>query len=108
RKKIISTIFAYLIFVSCSHDASLETQKIQGPRPEGFGSFTPGGTCKNIVHVPTLDSAGPGSLHDAIGSDRIIVFDVAGTINKFEWDSSNEFPVFNLTIDGSTAPAPGI
>ena len=43
-----------------------------------------------------------------MGSNCIIVFDVSGTINNFQWDSSNEFPVFNLTIDGSSAPSPGI
>ncbi|MEI9910424.1 MAG: hypothetical protein WDO71_12605 [Bacteroidota bacterium] len=75
---------------------------------EGFGANTPGGKGQQVVHVTNLDATGPGSLHDAIGSNRTIVFDVAGTINNFNWDSSIEPGVSFLTIDGSTAPAPGI
>jgi K319-like protein len=76
---------------------------------EGFGSGTKAGAGKKIVHVTNLNSSGPGSLFDAIGSDRTIVFDVAGTIKAFRWDASDHNVVISyLTIDGSTAPAPGI
>ncbi len=74
---------------------------------EGFGATTPGGKGKQIVHVKNLNAKGPGSLYESMGSNRIIVFDVAGTI-FFRWDSSDEFPVSYLTIDGSTAPPPGV
>jgi hypothetical protein len=108
RRKILVVLFVYLLFISCSRESSAENQKIQSKSLQGFGTITTGGEGKLVVHVTNLDSAGPGSLKAAMGSDRIIVFDVAGTINKFEWDSSNEFAVSNLTIDGSSAPAPGI
>lgn len=108
RKKVLATLFLYLLFISCSRHPDTQSQKSQTNKPEGFGSITLGGTGKIIVHVTNLDSAGPGSLYNAMGSDRIIVFDVAGIINNFQWDSSNEFPVSNLTIDGNTAPSPGI
>jgi hypothetical protein len=79
------------------------------PKYEGFGSGTRGGKGKPKVHVTNLNAKGPGSLYAAMGSNRIIVFDVGGTINGFRWDASDENVVIsNLTIDGSTAPAPGI
>ena len=106
-KKAVYLPLYFLLFFSCERDVSTTAKTV--PRSfEGFGSITTGGTGKITVHVTNLDSAGPGSLYNAIGSDRIIVFDVSGTIMNFQWDSSNEFPVFNLTIDGSTAPSPGI
>jgi len=106
-KKTVTILLFFLLYFSCGKkDGS--TEKVITKEFEGFGSITTGGTGKLIVHVTNLDSAGPGSLHDAIGSNRIIVFDVAGTIDNFQWDSSNEFPVANLTIDGSSAPSPGI
>jgi hypothetical protein len=87
---------------------SREQQKTSADQYEGFGTITVGGSGRSVVHVTNLNAVGPGSLYEAMGSDRIIVFDVSGTIDHFQWDSSNEFPVSNLTIDGSTAPSPGI
>ena len=76
---------------------------------EGYGSGTRGGRGKPKVHVRNLNATGPGSLYAAMGSNRTIVFDVGGTINNFRWDASDENVVLSyLTIDGSTAPAPGI
>jgi hypothetical protein len=77
---------------------------------EGFGSLTRGGKGYRVVHVSNLNATGPGSLYEAIGSNRIIVFDVAGKINRFRWDNSDfsNLVISNLTIDGSSAPSPGI
>ncbi len=72
---------------------------------EGFGANTPGGTGKPVYHVTNLNASGSGSLLAALGSNRTVVFDVGGTINNFRWYAST---ITNLTIDGSTAPAPGI
>lgn len=66
------------------------------------------------VHVTTLAPDGPGSLMDALARDnRRIVFDVGGVIDLRS--ASVERPNYeiqisgsNLTIDGSTAPSPGI
>ncbi len=72
---------------------------------EGYGSGTPGGTGKPVFHVTNLNASGAGSLSAAMGSNRTIVFDIGGTINNFSWEGSG---ISYLTIDGSTAPSPGI
>jgi Ca2+-binding RTX toxin-like protein len=69
---------------------------------------------RRTVHVTTLSPDGPGSLSDAISQgNRHIVFDVGGTIDLRS--TSAERPDYelvlsesNITIDGSSAPAPGI
>jgi pectate lyase len=74
---------------------------------EGFGAATPGGAGRPVYRVTNLNNSGPGSLRDALSqSNRYIVFDVGGTIN-----TPSEIVVRGrsfITIDGSTAPAPGI
>jgi subtilase family serine protease len=75
-------------------------------RCEGFGASTAGGASGATYRVTTLADDGPGSLRDAVSQgDRLVVFDVAGEIALVG-------PVFvngaNVTIDGTTAPAPGI
>lgn len=77
---------------------------------EGYGTTTrgadaaPGGT--QDYHVTTLADEGAGSLRDAIStSGRRIVFDVGGEI-VLKSDLLIGVPF--LTIDGSTAPKPGI
>jgi hypothetical protein len=85
--------------------ANLNELFAQKAKYEGFGAATRGGKGKKTVHVTNLNTFGAGSLYEAIGSDRTIVFDVGGTINNFRYDGSK---IANLTIDGSTAPAPGI
>jgi hypothetical protein len=77
---------------------------------EGFGANTAGGPGNNTVHVTTLaDSVSPvvpGSLRDALSQgSRYIVFDVAGDI-VLQGPLWVKKPF--ITIDGFTAPAPGI
>jgi hypothetical protein len=60
------------------------------------------------MHVTTLNDSGTGSLRSLLASaasNRTIVFDVAGTINL---GSALRVGGHHITIDGSTAPAPGI
>ncbi|MDA0283134.1 MAG: hypothetical protein O3B86_07240, partial [Planctomycetota bacterium] len=72
------------------------------------------GAAIQTVHVTTLSPDGPGSLMDAVSQDnRHIVFDVGGVIDLR--NTSLERPNYelqisssNITIDGSTAPSPGI
>jgi hypothetical protein len=82
--------------------------------PEGFGENTTGGAGKPIVWVtnlqdydPVIGPVIPGSLRWALGGgDRRIHFAVAGDIDlatRLNLRNQN-----NVTIDGSTAPAPGI
>lgn len=75
-------------------------------RPQGFGATTPGGAGGAVVRVTTLADAGPGSLRAALaGGRRTIVFDVAGEIELL--DHLYVGGAF-VTVDGTTAPAPGI
>jgi hypothetical protein len=73
---------------------------------EGFGRNTTGGAGKPIYRVTNLNNSGTGSLRDAVSvGNRCVVFDVGGTINL-----ASQFSIrgANITIDGFTAPSPGI
>lgn len=73
---------------------------------QGFGASTKGGAGRPIVRVTTLADSGPGSLRTALAKgQRTIVFDVAGDIVLLR-PLLVGGPV--VTIDGSTAPPPGI
>jgi hypothetical protein len=79
---------------------------VPGTPYEGFGAATTGGAGKPIYRVTTLADSGPGSLREAVSSsNRCIVFDVAGDIVL-----TRQIYVGGafVTIDGFTAPAPGI
>lgn len=106
RHKDVTTTWAnvlntYALKQPYDNSANMDTAR------EGYGAATLGGAGQQVVHVTNLDATGPGSLYAAIASNRIIVFDVSGTINNFGWESGSSV-VSNLTIDGSTAPSPGI
>lgn len=77
---------------------------------EGFGAVTrgaqdcPGGY--STYHVTSLSDSGAGSLRDALTTGcREIVFDIGGTITL-----SNNLHIAHsyITINGQSAPAPGI
>jgi uncharacterized protein involved in high-affinity Fe2+ transport len=73
---------------------------------EGFGRNTSGGAGKPVYRVTNLNDSGAGSLRDALSQgNRCVVFDVGGTISL-----SSDLVVrgANVTIDGFTAPSPGI
>ena len=73
---------------------------------EGFGSHTPGGYGKPVYTVTSLAASGAGTLADAVSrGNRYIKFAVAGTIKL---TSPIRVKGAYLTIDGATAPAPGI
>jgi hypothetical protein len=73
---------------------------------EGFGATTTGGTGYPEVHVTNLDSAGPGSFREAVSAGhRTVVFDVGGDI-VLDDHVFVEGPF--VTIDGFSAPPPGI
>lgn len=77
---------------------------------EGFGTITQGHeSCPSAyteVHVTTVDDDGPGSLRDALSDGcRLILFDVGGTI-VLQSDLNVRYSY--ITIDGSSAPSPGI
>jgi hypothetical protein len=73
---------------------------------EGFGAQTIGGRNGTIYRVTNLNDTGTGSLRDALSQgNRYIVFDVAGEIVL---SSSIYVKGANITVDGFTAPPPGI
>jgi pectate lyase len=74
---------------------------------QGFGRNTTGGLGQSIYRVTTLANSGAGSLRDALAiGNRCIVFDVGGTVDMTNATSLNVRS--NVTIDGLTAPSPGI
>jgi hypothetical protein len=72
----------------------------------GFGTSTPGGAGQPVYTVTSLADSGPGTLRDALSQgNRDIRFAVSGTITP-----SSALRVFGsfVTIDGGSAPPPGI
>ena len=121
RKVIALFISAVvLICMSCSvfavqpEDESAAVEAAAGnlpafPGAEGGGMYATGARASSspsIYHVTNLNDSGTGSLRDAVSKDnRIIVFDVAGTIKL---ESQLSISQKNLTILGQTAPGDGI
>ncbi|KAL9063048.1 MAG: hypothetical protein Q9157_008452 [Trypethelium eluteriae] len=71
----------------------------------GFGAIATGGNSGSTVHVTNLADSGTGSFRDAVsGSNRNIVFDVAGYIVLKSAVSLSS----SITINGQTAPGGGI
>jgi hypothetical protein len=74
------------------------------PGAEGAGAYATGGRKGAVYHVTNVDAKGQGSLADAVSQpNRIIVFDVSGTI-----EHRINITQPNLTIAGQTAPGQGI
>ncbi|ORY56638.1 pectate lyase C [Pseudomassariella vexata] len=75
------------------------------PGAEGFGRNAVGGRTGSVYHVTNLDDEGTGSLRDAVSTtNRIVVFDVGGTINITDRIVVSK----NIYIAGQTAPGDGI
>jgi len=74
----------------------------------GFGSSTTGGSGRSVLTVTTLADEGSGSLRDVLSKARLgggtIRFSVGGGIDLY---SGLDVPA-HTTIDGSSAPSPGI
>lgn len=71
------------------------------PGAEGAGKYATGGRGGKIYHVTNLNDSGTGSFRDAVsGSNRVVVFDVGGTITL----KSDVVVKSNITILGQTAP----
>ncbi len=75
---------------------------------EGYGAATIGGRGGTVVHVTNLNDNGVGSLRwalEKLEGPRIVVFDVAGTIQLKEQILIEHG---NVTIAGQTSPGEGI
>jgi len=94
--KFIGVAFLVLLLTSAAHSSEYQ----------GFGAETPGGSGQPVYRVTNLSDSGPGSLRDAVSRrNRYIVFDVGGEINL---SSRIHVKGSYITIDGFTAPGPGI
>ena len=86
-----------------SHPAPYPTPSVAY---EGFGAQTPGGSGMFVVHVTNLNDSGSGSFREALSAgNRSVVFDVGGEIELL---SPVQVKGSFVTIDGFTAPYPGI
>ncbi|KAI1257395.1 hypothetical protein MGN70_000435 [Eutypa lata] len=75
------------------------------PGAEGFGREAVGGRTGEVYHVTNLDDSGEGSFRDAVSaSNRIVIFDVGGTINVTDRVVVSK----NVYIAGQSAPGDGI
>ena len=76
------------------------------PGAEGHGRYVTGGRGGEVRHVTNLNDKGEGSLRAAVNGNnkKIVVFDSSGIIAL----ESDLVIGANTTIEGQTAPAPGI
>lgn len=102
RRTALSLVASLILIMSASG-----TLLSAADKPAGFGATARGGTGGRHIQVTTLADHGPGSLRAALEASepRIVTFAVGGTIHL-------EQPLVvrhgRLTLDGSTAPDPGV
>ena len=86
----------------------LSAQQLAFPGAQGWGRFAKGARASSsptVYHVTNLNDSGTGSFRDAVSQpNRVIVFDVAGTIKI----KSGLVFSKNLTVLGQTAPGDGV
>ncbi|WP_281542973.1 Ig-like domain-containing protein [Maribacter aestuarii] len=75
------------------------------PGAYGAASNITGGRGQKVFRVTNLEDNGAGSFRAAWGSNRVIIFDVSGTIELYSPLSGS---VNNVTVAGQTAPTGGI
>lgn len=104
----VMSLFCAGTFGLCPDSAVQQTTPAQAaggllafPGATGAGRYATGGRGGEIYHVTNLNDSGAGSLRDAVSKpNRIVVFDVSGTIEL----SGNIVCTDNITIAGQTAP----
>ncbi len=101
----IRLLASAVICLAVSPLFAADAPELAFPGAEGFGANATGGRGGETVHVTTLDDAGPGSFREAVSKPhRTVVFNVGGVIKL-----KTNLPVSSdLTIDGQSAPEPGI
>ena len=93
-----------VLFLSLGMTA--QTQAPAFPGAEGHGRYVTGGRGGEVRHVTNLNNSGTGSFRWAVSGStkKIVVFDVSGVIAL----ESDVTIGANTTIEGQTAPYPGI
>ena len=110
-KKIISLVLALIIAVCTTPCYAQEgetllmaTPIVAFPGAEGAGRYATGGRGGSVYRVTNLNDSGAGSFRDAVSaSNRIVVFDVGGTVEL----KGDVVVKGNITIAGQTAPGGG-
>ena len=99
-KKKLLTILAAMMAVMAT------AQVPAFPGAEGHGRYVTGGRGGTVVHVTNLNDDGTGSFRQAVKgtAKKVVVFDVGGVIAL----KSDVNIGANTTIEGQTAPYPGI
>ena len=112
KKRVLSFVLSAFVLTSSigAVNVSAADKLVAFPGAEGGGMYTLGARAANnfeIYHVTNLNDSGAGSFRDALSQgNRIIVFDVTGTIMLDTVLSIKD--VDNITILGQTAPGEGI
>ena len=97
---------AFFTFILLAVSITMMGQVPAFPGAEGHGRYVTGGRGGVVRHVTNLNDSGTGSFRAAVNGStkKIVVFDVAGVIAL----QSDLTIGANTTIEGQTAPSPGI
>lgn len=108
-RKGIAAVMSLIMMLSAAPEITMEQTAAEAaaapvpafPGAVGGGSLATGGRGGEVVHVTNLNDSGAGSFREAVsGSNKIVVFDVSGTIEL----KKDVVVGSNITIAGQTAP----
>lgn len=109
-KRILSGTLAFILGLSVINFSVYAENKLPAfPGAEGGGMYASGargGSSIEVYHITNLNDSGEGSFRDAVSEgNRIVVFDVAGTVML---KTPVKIQKSNITILGQTAPGEGV